>query len=169
MKSSIYLPIVLLCLATFVESCSVSLSGISIAPDVKTFHVELFENNADLVEPTLAITLTEALKDRIRNSSRLDWDKKKPDLIFYGTISTFTISSEAPQAGATTGFNQLRIGVNIEFEDTKNDKNSWKKRFSRFANFGANQDFSAVKDQLIEEINEFIVQDIFNEAFAKNW
>ena len=67
--------IAIIFLAFFQWQCSISLSGISIDPNIDTFNVETFENNADLVEPTLALDLTEALKERIRNSSRLDWNK----------------------------------------------------------------------------------------------
>ena len=149
--------------------CSISLSGISIDPNIDTFNVETFQNTSDLIEPTLALDLTEALKDRIRNSSRLDWNKKKPDIIFSGTITGYRISSEAPQAGATSAFNQLTINLRIEYEEVNNEDKSWKKTFSRFAQFPANQDFNSVKDPLIEEITEYLIQDIFNEAFAKNW
>ena len=120
-------------------------------------------------EPTLAINLTEALKDRIRNSSRLQWSNKEPDIIFTGVITNLRVSSEAPQAGATSAINQLTINVRIEYEDISNEDNNWKRTFSRFANFPGNQDFNSVKDELIEEISEFLIQDIFNEAFAKNW
>ncbi len=154
---------------TTLSNCSISLSGISIDPNIKTFNVERFENIADLLEPTLAIDLTEALKDRIRNSSRLEWSNKDPDIIFTGTITGFRITSEAPQAGATSAINQLTINLRIEYEEVNNDDKAWKKTFSRFANFPGNSAFNTVKDPLIEEISEYLVQDIFNEAFAKNW
>jgi len=160
---------VLLSLVLFSWKCSFSLSGISIDPNIDTFNVETFENTAILVEPTLALDLTEALKDRIRNSSRLDWNKDKPDIIFTGTITGYRISSEAPQAGATTAFNQLTVNLRVEYEEVNNEDKSWKKTFSRFVQFPSNQDFNSVKDELIEEVSEYIVQDVFNEAFAKNW
>ncbi len=156
-------------LAITFNSCSISLSGISIDPSIDTFNVETFENTADLLEPTLALDLTEALKDRIRNSSRLDWNKSKPDIIFTGTITGFRITSEAPQAGATTAFNQLTINLRVEYEEVNNDDKSWKKTFSRFVQFPSDQDFNSVKVELLEEVTEYIVQDVFNEAFAKNW
>lgn len=157
-----------LSIGTF-SGCSISLRSASIDPNTKTFYVEPFENKATLVEPTLAIDLTEALKDFIRNNSRLDFSATDPDIIFRGDISNYRISSQAPQAGATTGFNQLTIGLRLEYEDTKDDNKNWKKTFSRFENFSADADFSTVSEGLNETIAEFLVQDVFNEAFAKNW
>jgi len=149
--------------------CSFSLSGISIDPNIGTFNVETFENTADLVEPTLAFDLTEALKDRIRNSSRLSLNKDNPDIIFTGTITGYRITSEAPQAGATTAFNQLTINLRVDYEEVNNEDKNWRRTFSRFIQFPSNQDFNSVSDALIEEVNEYLVQDVFNEAFAKNW
>lgn len=160
---------VLLSLVLVSWKCSLSLSGISIDPSIDTFNVETFENTADLLEPTLALDLTEALKERIRNSSRLDWNKSKPDIIFTGTITGYRISSEAQQRGATTAFNQLTINLRVEYEDLNDDNKNWKKTFSRFVQFPSDQVFNNVKEELIQEVSEYLVQDVFNEAFAKNW
>lgn len=151
------------------SNCSVSLRSASIEPTIKTFHIELLENKSSFVEPTLALNLTEALKDYIRNNSRLDYNPNNPDIIFSGDISTYRISSEAPQAGATTGFNKLTIGLRIDYEDVNDENKNWKKTFSRFENFSAEADFASVSDGLNTTISEYLAQDVFNEAFAKNW
>ncbi|MEZ4950018.1 MAG: LptE family protein [Saprospiraceae bacterium] len=150
------------------QSCY-SLSGISIDPNIETFDAPLFENRAGLVEPTLALSMTEKLKDKIRNSSRLRWTDTNPDLIFNGVITTYTITSVAPVEGATSAFNRLTITLKVNFENTKNEKQNWEKPFTRFVDFESSQDFSDVKDALIEEATTDIMEDVFNESFAKNW
>ena len=146
-----------------------SLSGIAIDPNITTFDAPLFENRSPLVEPTLALTMTEQLKDKIRNSSRLQWTEDDADLIFNGTIVRYDISSVAPVEGATSALNRLTITLKIEFENTQNEKNNWEKSFTRFVDFESTQDFSDVKDALILEATTDIMEDVFNESFAKNW
>ena len=170
MKNFRYYPVFgAFCYILIFSKCTVSLRSASIDPNIKTFHVELLENKAALIEPTLALDLTEAIKDYIRNNSRLDWNPNAPDIIFSGDITTYRITSEAPQAGATTGFNQLRIGMSIEYEDAEDENKNWKKTFSRFENFSADADFASVSEGLNSTIAEYLAQDVFNEAFAKNW
>lgn len=146
-----------------------SLSGISIDPSAKYFFVELFDNKAEIVEPTLATEYTELLKDKIRNASRLILNENNPDISFTGSITRFQITAEAPQPGATTAFNRLTISLNISFENARNEKDNWSKTFTRFANFAATDDFNSVKQSLFDEIGALLMEDIFNEAFAKNW
>jgi hypothetical protein len=150
------------------QSCY-SLSGISIDPNIETFDAPLFENRASLVEPTLALAMTEQLKDKIRNSSRLRWTDTDPDLIFNGVITAYNITSVAPVEGATSAFNRLTITLKINFENTKDEKQNWEKPFTRFVDFESSQDFSDVKEALILEATTDIMEDVFNESFAKNW
>ena len=164
----LFFPFVICSLALLLQGCY-SLSGIAIDPNISTFDAPLFENRAALVEPTLALSMTELLKDKIRNSSRLQWTENNPDLIFTGTITRFDITSVAPVEGATSALNRLTITLKIEFENTKNEKGNWEKPFTRFVDFASNQDFSDVKEALILEATTDIMEDVFNETFAKNW
>lgn len=146
-----------------------SLSGISIDPNSKTFHVSLFENRADLIEPTFARDFSEKLKDKIRTSTRLVQDDREGDIEFTGTITQFQITSEAPQPGATTAINRLRVSVKIDFSNQKNEKDKWSQSFNDFVDFGANENFANVKTEKMDEVIKNLVEKIFNEAFAKNW
>ncbi|HMR43625.1 MAG TPA: LptE family protein [Saprospiraceae bacterium] len=146
-----------------------SLSGISIDPNSKTFFVNQFENRAAFIEPIFSIDLTERLKDRIRSSSRLFLSENNADLTFSGVISNFYISAEAPQAGAVPAFNRLNVSISVELESAKNEKENWKKTFTRYVDFPNDQTFESVKTELMDEVIKQLVDDIFNEAFTKNW
>src|SRR5258708_7089464 len=73
------------------SSCtySLSLSGESIPPTMKTIRVDFFENNAALVVNTLSQQFTEALKDRIRNTTRLSIVRGDADAVMSGTITDY--------------------------------------------------------------------------------
>ncbi len=145
-----------------------SFKGTSISPDVNTFYVAPFDNIAPDAPPTLPITFSEALREKILNESRLIFDDEQPDVEFIGTITTWRVSSEAPQPGELVAFNRLTIGVRVEYINHRNEAENWKSNFSYFADYSADQNLLDVQDQLIEAINEELVNQIFNKAFT-NW
>ncbi len=148
------------------QSACYSFKGISIDPSINTFYVTLFDNTTNDAPPTLGQDFTEVLRDKIRNESRLNLKDTDPDIDFTGSISSFRVSAEAPEPGQTTSFNRLTIGVSVEYINNRNEDNKWKKNFSYFANFPADQNLLEVQDELISTIHDQIVEDIFNFAFT---
>ncbi|MBP7273094.1 MAG: LptE family protein [Saprospiraceae bacterium] len=145
-----------------------SFKGTSISPDVKTFYVKVFENKAPNVVPTLSIEFTEALRNKIRNESRLIYNDAEPDVEFSGIISDYRVSYVAPQAGETTAFNRLEIAVKVDYVNNKNQKENWTNTFKFFNDFATTENLLNVQDDLIKNINKQLVEDIFNKAFT-NW
>lgn len=147
-----------------------SFKGVSIAPETKTFSVSLFANNALGAPPTLAQNFTEKLKDKIRNNTRLSLvQTDAADLQFAGQITGYDVISQSPQPGQTDAFNQLRITIYVELNDSKNEKGGWKQSFSFQSNFPGNSQVLQYQDQLIKTITDKILDDIFNKAFTENW
>lgn len=142
--------------------------GTSIPPDIFTFYVETFENqttnSAQLIEQTFA----EALRDKVRTESRLTYNDTDPDIEFRGTITDYRVTSEAPQPGELTAFNRLTIVVRVEYISNKKEEDNWQSTFSYFRDFPSTTNVIEVQDVLIEEINQQLVEDIFNKAFT-NW
>ncbi len=145
-----------------------SFKGISIPADVKTFYVEVFDNQDPGSVPTLPRDFTEKLKDKIRRESNLQYNDTEPDIEFSGAITKFQVTAEAPKAGETIGFNKLTIAVNVEFTNNKNEKADWKQQFSFDDFFEPDQNLLDVQDNLIENITDELVDRVFNKAFT-NW
>ncbi len=159
-----FFPILLL-----LNSCY-SFKGISIDPETKTFSVALFANNAPQAPPTLAQSFTERLKDKIRTNTRLNLvNEDNAQLQYVGQITGYEPVTVSPQPGQTSAFNQLRISINVELTDTKNEKGSWKQVFTFQADFPGGTALIAVQDQLIKQITDKILEDIFNKSFTENW
>lgn len=156
----------LVLLSLLLSSGCYSFKGISIDPNINTFYVTLFDNFTSEAPPTLAQDFTEALRDKIRNESRLNLKDTDPDIDFTGKISSFRVTSEAPEPGQTTSFNRLTIVVAVEYVNNRDEDNKWKRNFSFFDNFEANQNLLDIQDQLITTINNQLVEDIFNFAFT---
>lgn len=160
-----------LCLLLFVvlQGCIPGIykfNDISIDPNIKTFYVDRFELRAPNAPPNLSETFEQALNQKIRAESQLDENQINPDIEFKGTITTFRVSSEAPQSGETVAFQRLTLSVRLEYVDNLNEENNWEQNFSRFADFENTDSILDVQDDLIEEINELLLEDIFNRAFT---
>jgi len=145
-----------------------SFKSIGIPPDMKTFQVFPFDILADNVVPTLPITFTERLKDKILQESRLTYVENDPDVEFRGSIQEYDISAVAPEEGETTALNRLEITVMIDYLNNLDENDTWKSSFSYFNDFGVDENLLDIQDELIENINEQLVEDIFNKAFG-NW
>ncbi|MFD1258504.1 LPS assembly lipoprotein LptE [Mucilaginibacter terrae] len=159
--------------ALLYSSCSVTLNGASIPPDMKTINVAFFENTAPLVVNTLSTSFTEALKDRIRSQTRLGIVRGEADATIEGTITGYSIApvsiqatnnTTAPIATAT----RLTITVNVKYVNNKDKKLSpdFEQSFSRYIDFTG--DLNSREQDLIRIINQQLTEDIFNKAFA-NW
>ena len=145
-----------------------SFRGISIPLEVNTYFVGQFKNNANNAPPTLAIETSEALKEKIRQESRLILNDTDPDVEFQGTIVDFRVTAEAPQPGESSAINRLTIVTAVEYISHKNEEDGFKRNFSFFFDFPATTDLSTVQTQAVDEILAQITEDIFNAAFT-NW
>jgi hypothetical protein len=160
--------LLLLCLVGTLFIGCYSFQGIVIDKNVNTYFVAQFENRAPSVVPTLAPDFTEKMKDKIRLESRLIYSDTDPDVEFRATITQFQVTSEAPQPGEQIGFNKLTISASVEYlnyvDETQNDKFN----VSWYAEFGADENLLSVQDELIDQITDQLVEDIFTKAFT-NW
>lgn len=153
-----------------VSGCKVNygFTGASVSPDIKTFSVKYFPNNAPVVNPSLSQTLTEKLKDKIVSQASLSHSERQADLIFEGSITGYAIQPIAIQANETAAQNRLTITVNVKFTHTKDEKQNFETSFSRYADYDSQANFAAVEQQLSATITDQIVDDIFNRVFI-NW
>ena len=154
-------------------SCTykLSLNGASIPANMKTIRVEFFENNAALVVNNLSTTFTEALKDRIRNTTRLSVVRGDADAVMSGSITDYNIApaSVAATSGNTVPLanaNRLTITVHVKYVSDVDKKDNFDQSFSKFENFQG--DINSQEQTLITDITKQLTEDIFNQAFA-NW
>lgn len=145
-----------------------SFTGTSISPDVKTVHIEYFQNMAPTVMPTLSNTFTEALITKFRRQTKLDFVNDGSDLYFEGEITGYDVVSKAVQANELAALNTLKITVKVRFTNAIDEKQSYDQSFSAEADFSATQSLDAVQDRLVVEIVDILVENVFNAAVA-NW
>lgn len=159
-----------LILNTVFSSCKVnySFSGASISPEVKTITVKFFTKTASLGPASLSQTFTEKLKDKFISQTTLGLVDKNGDLTFEGSITNYNVAPISIQTNEIAAQNRLTIVVNVKFTNLKDEKQNFESTFSRYADYGSSQNLATVENQLITEINDQLVDDIFNKAVI-NW
>ncbi|WP_432714640.1 LptE family protein [Pedobacter sp.] len=161
--------LLLVIMVTF-NSCSIKFSGASIPLEMKTIAVEFFENNAQLVVPTLSQQFTEDLKNRIRSQTRLSLKQGDADAVLEGRITNYDIRpvSLTDNEQFTSGSSRLTITVAAKYTNNLDPKQSFEESFTRYKDFALNsQSLQALEPQLIKDINVMLTEDIFNRAFAQ--
>lgn len=151
------------------QSCvKYSFSGASIPTEAKTASVKTFSNNASLVNPTLSNLLTEELRTKIQSQSNLSLVGYSADLAFEGEIVQYYTQPIAIQGNQTAALNRLAITVNVRFFNRLNEKQNFEQSFSRYLDYDSQKNLSDVESELVRQINELLVEDIYNKAFV-NW
>ncbi len=156
--------------ACMLSSCKInySLSGASISPDVKTFVVQTFPNNAPLFQPSLSYTLTNALKDKIQSQTSLKLGNSNGDVTFEGEITGYDTRPVAIQANDQAAQTRLTITIKVKFTNTKDMKQDFSTSFTRYEDFDTKKSLNSIESTLIKNIVEQLTEDIFNKAFV-NW
>ena len=156
------------CIALLSSCGFYSFSGTSIPPEVKTFSVGFFENNAPINSPLLSQTITEGLKQKFISETNMSITEKEGDFDFSGEITGFTVAPASAQSSDNATLNRLTITAQVKLECKSDPKLSFEQSFSNFQDFDATENFSSVENDLVEEISDMMIQSIFNKA-AINW
>ncbi|WP_337968687.1 LptE family protein [uncultured Flavobacterium sp.] len=168
MKNLKYLLILLI--ATTFSGCNVyNFTGTG-KIDAKTFQVNFFQNNADLVEPGIDRQFTLALQDLIMGQTNLNLVSNGGDLVYEGEIvdyrTTPMTATADPEHPASQ--NRLTIRVQVRFTNKKKETDDFEKSFEFYYDFpGQGLPTGAILNEALKVIFERITQDIFNESLAK--
>lgn len=136
--------------------------------DAKTFQVNFFPNNAELIEPGIDRTFTLTLQDLIQNQTNLNLAKTGADLAYEGEITDYRISPMTATADQQASQNRLTIRVNVRFTNKNKETDNFEKQFNFYHDYPAAQQLNGpTLDTALKEIFERITQDIFNESLAK--
>ncbi|MFY0643739.1 MAG: hypothetical protein JXR19_04665 [Bacteroidia bacterium] len=161
--------IALIALSTGVYSCGLySFSGTSIPPEVESFSVQFFENKASIVSPLLSQTFTEKLKTKFISETNLSIQENDGDFAFSGYIADYVVAPVSASSTEDAQLNRLKITVQTILVCEKDPKLSFEQSFTNFQDFDAGTNFSSIESQLIDEITDMLIQQIFNKA-AINW
>lgn len=134
----------------------------------ENFSVSLFKSQTALASPIYAQRLTESLKDLLLSQSPLKIVENNGDLRYEGYITEYRIAPVAIQSNETASLNRLTITIKVKYTNTREPALSFDKTFTKFADFDATQDLLSVEENLWREINDQLLQEIYN-ASVGNW
>lgn len=156
-------------LTTLFTGCKIyNFKGSNIPKDVQTFSVDLFSNEAQLVNPQLSLNFTEKLKTKFQSETRLELVTSSGDWRFSGAIRNYSITPVQLDNNSTASQNQFTITINVTFENDSDPEKNFTKDFTFFRTYDTSKEFSTVENELAGEITDNIVQQIFA-ATALEW
>jgi len=135
----------------------------------KTINIHFIENQARNIVPSLSASFTEKLRQRILSQTSLSQvNSETTDYDIAGHITNYDVTVASISGNETSSANRLTISVLIDYKNKLNPKSNFQQNFTRFADFSASKNLQSVENQLIADISDQIVDDIFNKAFV-NW
>lgn len=136
--------------------------------DAKTFQVNYFQNNAELIEPGIERTFTQRLQNLIQDQTTLSLTDTGGDLVYEGEITDFRISPMTATADQRAAQNRLTVRVNVRFTNKNKEADNFEKSFSFFYDYPATDQLIGGRlTDALDVIFERITQDVFNESLAK--
>ena len=148
-------------------TCRYSLKDVSIPPDVKTVKVNVFENRARYVNPLLAPRLTDRLRQKIVNQTRLSQTNNEADYDVSGTITDYSVTTSGI-SNQQASSNNLNVTVHLVFVNRLDNKANFEADVTRNFPFNASLTLQQAESQLADEIIGNLTDEIFNRIFS-NW
>ncbi len=149
-------------------TCKYGFKDVSLAPEVKTFRVNYFENKADYKNPQLSPQITEKLKQKIISTTRLR--QTNDDDAHYdisGYVSGYYTSTTGI-SGNNTSLNRLTATFHLIFKNTLDEKKDFEADVTYSVDFNANLSLSQVEQSRGDDISKNLTEAIFNKIFS-NW
>lgn len=150
-------------------SCKYSFNDTSaLPPEVKTFRVNYFENKAPYINSQLSPLLTEKLKQKIINTTRLrQTNAEDAHYEISGYISQYATSTISI-TGANSSGNRLTVGVHLSFKNRLDEKKNIETEVVRTFDYSANLSLSQAESSLNDDIIKNLTDEVFNKIFS-NW
>ena len=154
-----------------VTSCSVSykFNGASIDySQTKTITIAEFPIRSSYVWGPMGPMFNNQLKDQFANHTRLEQVKRNGDLKIEGEIIRYEQRNKSVSAEGYSAMTELTMTVNVRFTNNKNHNEDFDKTFTASREYDASQQLSAVQEELVQQMIDDIVDQIFNASVA-NW
>lgn len=150
-------------------SCKYGFKDVSPIPEeVKTFRVTYLENKAQYINGQLSPQLTDRLRQKIINTTRLK--QTSDDDAHYdigGYVSQFFVTTSGI-ANGNASENRLNVGFHLSFKNNLDKSKNQETDITRTYPFPSSQSLSAASNLLLTDIVRDISDDVFNKIFS-NW
>ncbi len=158
-------------LSLLLMGCTISykFNGASINYDIiKTISLESFPNRAVYQWGPMESMFNNALSDIYANQTKLQQVTRGGDLSLSGEITSYDQVNKSISSDGYSSMMQLKMTVNVRFENAKNHSEDFERQFSASREFDTSQQLNDVQEELVTQMIDEIVEQIFNATVA-NW
>ena len=153
-------------------ACTVSykFNGSSINYDkVKSISFENFPNRSDaFVWGPMESMFNTKLQDKYMQQTRLKQVRQNGDLQLAGEITKYDAYNKGIGSDGYSTMAELKMVVNVRFVNNTNHAEDFEQQFSASREYNSTQQLSAVQEDLVNQMIDEIVEQIFNATVA-NW
>jgi hypothetical protein len=134
----------------------------------KTLSIARFINQAPLVYPPVEQQFNESMTDMFTRNTRLQLVQQNADMEIEGEIVGYQLTPMAVQEDAFASETKLTMSVRMRFKNNKTNTPPIEETISANRTFSSNTVFDSVQDELVRQLIDEIVDQIFNSTMA-NW
>ena len=142
----------------------------TVEDSARTVRVVPLENKAPYVNPQITPNLTERLRQKIQNQTKLtNTNNETADYNLSGYIADYSVSTSgvtSTNGQQQTSVNRLTVRVHISLSKFGNTPEEFD--VSRSFDFSAQQSLQAAEASLLDEMIRNLTDEIFNRIFS-NW
>lgn len=163
---------------SIVVACSLVIVGCSISYSfngsnidynkVKTISVDKFPIRCAYVWAPMEAMFYTSLSDAYSNKTKLQVLKRGGDLQLSGEITEYSQLNKSIASDGFAAQTQLKMTVNVRFVNNSNHTEDFEKSFTATAEYDSSQQLNAVQEELVQQMINDIVDQIFNATVA-NW
>lgn len=146
-------------------TCRVGTRDVSIEPEAKTVKINLIENRARYVNPQLSPKLTDKLRQKITNQTRLSQTNGEADYEISGVITDYSVSTSGI-SNQQASSNNLNVTVHIVFSNRVKPSRNFEADITRNYPFSASLSLQQAETQLAEQLINNLADEIFNRIFS---
>lgn len=145
-----------------------SFTGASIPVEAKTISISQFPNYASTVNPQLSQKIYDGLQQMFSSQTSLNVTQDEGDLQLSGEITDYSTRASSISSSDNVATNRLTVTIRVKFTNRFDPKADFEQSFTRFKDYNASLDLSAVEAGLVSEIVTELCEDIFNKSVV-NW
>ena len=161
------LGIILFAIISIQGTCRFSMKDVSIPADIKTVKVSYIDNKARYINPQLSPKLSDKLRQKIVNQTRLSQINGEADYEISGYISDYSVSTSGI-SDRQVASNNLNVTVHLIFKNRKDEKKNFEADLTRNFPFSATKSLSQAESELTDQVITSLTDEIFNRIFS-NW
>lgn len=157
--------IVIMALLSIQGTCRVGTRDVSIEPEAKTVKINLIENRARYVNPQLAPKLTDKLRQKVVNQTRLTQTNGEADYEISAVITDYSVSTSGI-SNQQTSSNNLNVTVHVVYVNKVKPTRNFEADITRNYPFAASLSLQQAETQLADQLINNLADEIFNRIFS---